>query len=305
MNDKNNALYAVTYKKTTEQYWIGISTDVNGLSPSDLAGNYTVNNQAYIFEADENSSYDVQVTVIDRHKQSARGTSAPTSFTLINFHSSGNALRFGGVAEKENTFQNNLAFHQVGNRYAFQPGAFGGAKGYTLIATITLLDLNVDAPILFQINRRGALCPMNVYVRFASSSTTTDPDLASITYEGDNFGAFLVKAAVSTWKLYVDNTTGWSNPCLQDWFTTDNQMARLSVGFHDEIITGTTPSKLGDTYYRATPVIKQSIIDSLLPVGIIIHLYSHADPNVMYPGTTWERIENSFLWAVDDKVPSD
>jgi hypothetical protein len=85
---------------------------------------------------------------------------------------------------------------------------------------------------------------------------------------------------------------------LQDWFTTDNQMARLSVEFSDEIIEGTTPSVLG-TYYRATPAALPSIIDCLLPVGMIIQLYSHADPNDMYPGTTWVRIENAFLWAVD------
>jgi microcystin-dependent protein len=31
----------------------------------------------------------------------------------------------------------------------------------------------------------------------------------------------------------------------------------------------------------------------------VLTLYSHADPNDMYPGTTWVRITNGFLWAVD------
>jgi len=298
MSSKNTAVYAVKYKKSSASSWTNLTTDANGLKPADLTGNYNVNNQAYVFAADGSSSYDVEVSVTDRHNTSARSTSASTAFTLINYHPDGNALRFGGVAEKENTFQNDLTFRQVGNSYSFQPDSFGGAKGYILLAVVTLNELNVNAPIVFQINRRGALCPMNVYVRFASSSATTDPDLASITYEGDNYGAFMVKAAASTWKLYVDNTTGWSNPCLQDWYTTDNQMARLSVEFPSEIVEGTTPSVLG-TYYRATPVIMPSIIDSILPVGMIIQLYSHANPNTMYPGTTWVRIENAFLWAVD------
>lgn len=298
MDGDNTAVYVVEYKKSSASGWTSLATDANGLKPSDLYGNFTVNNQAYVFEADGSSSYDVAVTAMDRHKSTTRSTSASTAFTLMNFHANGNAVRFGGVAEEENTLQNDLAFRQVGNRYSFQPDSFSGVKGYILLAVITLNELNVNAPIVFQINRRGALCPMNVYVRFASSSTTTDPALASITYEGDNLGAFLVKAAESTWKLYVDNITGWSNPCLQDWFTTDNQMARLSVEFSDEIIEGTTPSVLG-TYYRATPAALPSIIDCLLPVGMIIQLYSHADPNDMYPGTTWERIQNAFLWAVD------
>jgi hypothetical protein len=209
MDGENAAVYAVEYKKSSASGWTALTADANGLKPSDLTGNYTVNNQAYVFKADGSSSYDVSVTVIDRHKSDTRSTSASTAFTLMNFHANGNAVRFGGVAEEENTLQNDLAFRQVGNRYSFQPDSFSGVKGYILLAVITLNELNVNAPIVFQINRRGALCPMNVYVRFASSSTTTDPALASITYEGDNFGAFLVKVEESVWKLYVDNTTRW------------------------------------------------------------------------------------------------
>lgn len=290
MNSKNTAAYTLKYKKSADSAYTSVSLTA-------LKNKYAVSDHTYIFAADGSSSYDVDVTVADRHGTASRSTSASTAFTLINYHPEGNALRFGGVAEEENTFQNDLEFRQVGNHYSFQPEAFGGTKGYILLAVITLNTLNVNAPIVFQINRRGGLCPMNVYVRFASSSTTTDPDLASITYEGDNFGAFMVKAAESTWKLYVDNITGWSNPCLQDWFTTDNQMARLSVEFPSEIVEGTDPSVLG-TYYRATPAKMPSILDYVYPVGSIYLSYSHVSPATMFGGT-WVRIENAFLWAVD------
>lgn len=289
MNGKNTALYKLYYKKSTASaYGTPITLP--------LTNQYSVNFYSYIFAADGSSSYDVKVTVTDRHNTKDRSTSASTAFTLINWNAAGNGMRFGGVAEEENTFQNDLEFCQRGNSYAFQPGAFSGERGYTCLAQITLNELNVNAPIVFRINRRAALQPMNVYICFASSSSSTDPALDSITYEGDNYGAFLVKTAVSTWKLYVDNTGGWSNPCVQDWFTTDNQMARISVYFPNEQIVGTTPSVLG-TYYRATPVISRSILDAFYPVGYILLLYSHADPNTMYPGSTWVRIENQFLWA--------
>jgi hypothetical protein len=183
---------------------------------------------------------------------------------------------------------------QVGNTYAFQPEAFNGEAGYTLLAEISLRELNVNAPIVFVINRRGAVAPMRVNVRFASSSSTTDPGLGAITYEGDNYGAFLYKSAESTWRLYVDNTSGWSNPCLQSWYTTANQMARMSVTFPNEQV-----STLPSPYYRATPAVLKSILDCFMPVGFVLTLYSHADPNTMYPGSVWERITNAFLWAVD------
>ena len=285
MSSKNNALWYIKYKKSSASSYTQVSL-------SALANVYSVTDHSYIFAADSSSSYDVEVVATDRHSTATRSSSASTAFTLLNVHANGNGLRFGGVAEEENTFQNDLSLRQVGNSYAFQPDAFNGEKGYTVLAQITLNTLNVNAPIVFKINRRGAVCPMNVYVRFASSSTSTDPDLGSITYEGDNYGAFLVKTAVSTWKLYVDNSAGWSNPCLQEWFTTDNQMSRIAVTFpNEQVATLPTP------YYRATPVISQSILDAFYPVGYILLLYSHADPNSMYPGSTWERLENTLLWA--------
>lgn len=286
----NTAAYVLKYKKTSETTWATKTFP-------DLANTYTVTGQTFIFAADESSAYDVSLTVNDRHGSITKTTSASTAFSLMDFHASGTGLRFGGVAALENTLQNDLKLRQTANSYAFQPGGFSGEKGYTLLAVITLTTLNVNAPIVFEINRRGAICPMRVYVRFASSSTTTDPELGSITYEGDNFGAFMVKTSTSTWKLYVDNTGGWSNPCLQKWYTTDNQEARLSVTFQEEQIPGTEPSVLG-TYYRATPAKMQSIVDFIYPVGSIYLSYSHVSPGTLFGGT-WVRIENAFLWAVD------
>lgn len=293
MSGKNTAAYSLRYKESSATSY---TTAALGIP----ANTYTVTNRSYIFKADESSSYNVEVTATDRHSSAGRTTSASTAFSLMDLHPSGTGVRWGGVAELENTFQNDLELKQVGNSYAFQPESFSGAKGYTLLAVVKLNQLNVNAPIVFEINRRGALCPMRVFARFASSSETTDPALASFTYEGDNFGAFMVKAAASTWKLYVDNTSGWSNPCLQKWYTTSNQLSRISIDFPSEQVAGTDPSVLG-TYYRAIPVVPRSILDSFMPVGFILTLYSHADPNTMYPGTTWVRIENSFLWAIDGK----
>ena len=291
LNNKNTATYKLRYKKST-------ATSFTEVTISALKNTFTVTNHKYVFAADTGSSYDVEVVVTDNHSTATRATSASTAFTLMHWKADGTGMAIGKVSEKSNTFEVGLdaAFYgstmQAGNSFAFQPGAFSGEKGYTLLAVITLNTLNVNAPIVFKINRRGALCPMQVYVRFASSSTTTDPDLGSITYEGDNFGAFLVKAATSTWKLYVDNTTGWTNPCLQEWFTTDNQMARMSIDFPSEQV-----AELPTPYYRATPAKMQSILDFIYPVNSVYISYSHVNPGTLFGGT-WTRITNAFLWAV-------
>ena len=40
-----------------------------------------------------------------------------------------------------------------------------------------------------------------------------------------------------------------------------------------------------------------TIFDTILPVGSVVIRYDHISPSTLYPGTTWERITNSFLWA--------
>jgi hypothetical protein len=292
-SEKNSVTYKLQYKKST-------ATSYTTVSLSALLNNFSVSNYSPApFAADGNSSYDIIVTATDRYKFGTRNTTASTAFTLINFDDSGKAITFGGVSEETNTFRNNLEFRQVGNRYSYQTGAYSGSSGYALMAVITVTGYNVGAPITFVLNRRGAKCPMKVYVQLWNISGTNDPDLVSFTYEGDNFGAFLVKTATSTWKLYVDNSiTGGSYPCVQDWFTSDEQMPRLSVTFPNEYVAGTNPSVLG-TYHRATPIVSRSILDAFYPVGYILLLFSHANPNTMYPGTTWQRISGAFPWFTD------
>ena len=288
LNNKNSATYKLSYKKTTDESFTN-----KGLGT--LAGQYDVTDFSYIFAADSDSSYDVTVTVTDDLGPVTRSTSASTGFTFMDWNDDGKSIAFGKVSEESGKMEIALHTKQIGNSFSFQPSAFNGAKGYTLLAVITLTTSNVNAPIVFTINRRGALCPMQVYVRFASSSETTDPALDTITYEGDNYGAFLVKAAESTWRLYVDNTSGWSNPCLQSWYTTDNQMSRLSIVFPSEQV-----EELPTPYYRATPAKMQSLLDYIYPVGSIYFSYSHVSPSELFGGT-WVRIENAFLWAVDEK----
>lgn len=285
LNSKNDKTYTISYKLKSD-------TEYTALTSGSAYSTDTTIVSSQTFDSD--NSYDFALVVKDYFKSISHIADIPTAFTLMDFHASGTGISFGRVSSEENTFSNSLDFQQIGNTYAFQPSAFNGEKGYTLLAVITLTTLNVNAPIVFEINRRGALCPMRVYVRFASSSTSLDPDLGSITYEGDNFGAFLVKTATSTWSLFVDNTSGWSNPCLQTWYTTDNQKSRLTVSFpQEQIETLPTP------FYRATPVVMQSILDCFFSVGSILVRYDHADPNQMFPGTTWVRLTNTFLWGCD------
>lgn len=244
---------------------------------------------------DLEKSYEIQITVTDANNTPSFVISTISSMKFpIDILAEGAGLAFGTVADTADTVKNAFDLRQIGNKYCYQPSAFSGEKGYTLLASIVLTELNVNAPITFVITRRGSLCPMTVHARFASSSTTLDPDLASIVYEGDNFGVFMVKMAESTWNLYVDNTSGWSNPCLQDWYTSQSNATRFKISFPSEQL-----AELPGTYYRATPAKMQSLIDFIYPVGSVYISWSHVNPGTLFGGT-WVRIENAFLWGCDE-----
>lgn len=290
LNNKNGAAYKLRYKKTSEadSAWKTVSL-------TSYTNKYTVTGAEYVFAADSGSAYNVELIATDNFYTDTYSTTASTAFTLVHYNTKGDGLSFGEVDDESGTITNALALKQKGNRYAYQANSFSGDKGYTALAVISIKELNANAPITFVLNKRGMDCPMTCHIRFVSSSSTTDPALDSFVYEGDNYGAFLVKTSTSTWTLYVDNTGGWSNPCVLDWYTSKNNGTRIAVTFPDEQI-----ASLPDPFYRATPMVTQSILDCFMPVGYILLLYSHADPNTMYPGTTWVRIQNAFLWAVDD-----
>ena len=288
MSSKNTAVYKLRYKKST-----ATSYTEKTLS---LSNNYSVTDYKYILAADSSSSYDIGIVVQDRHNTITRSTSASTAFTLMNFHPSGTAIRFGGVAEETNTLQNDLVFVQRNNQYCFSSVGAASTDGYILMARITITETNSDTPLTFVFSQRKATAPMTVHVLFKSTADT-DPGLSSIVYEGDNYGAFLTKSAESVWDLYVKKVSNSDTVTLNSWQTSYRQMKRCTVEFVGSIVSAVPTGLLG--YYRATPLVSQSIIDCVMPVGFVLTLYSHADPNDMYPGTTWVRITNAFLWAVD------
>ena len=98
LNSKNTAAYTLRYKKTTE-------TSQTEVIFTELAGAYTVGDKAYIFAADSNSSYEVEIEAKDRHGTVTRTTNASTAFTLMNWGSDGTSMGIGKVAEKADTLQ--------------------------------------------------------------------------------------------------------------------------------------------------------------------------------------------------------
>lgn len=186
------------------------------------------------------------------------------------------------------------------NRYIYSTPGIAGSSGYIKMARLTHRKANADTPITFVFTRRLEASPMTVHVQFKSNSATTDPDLKTITYEGSNYGAFIVRVATSVWDLYVQKVSAYDTVTLHTWFSSGTVDDRLTVEFPGDLASALPSGLNNERCHQATPIVLKSILDCFMPVGFVLTLYSKANPNTMYPGTTWERIQNTFLWGCDE-----
>lgn len=93
LRDRNTAKYKLRYKKSVDANYTEVEF-------TDLANTYTISRAVYVFPADSDYAYEVEVTASDRHGTYTRVTSASTAFTLMNWHPGGRGMGFGMVAEE-------------------------------------------------------------------------------------------------------------------------------------------------------------------------------------------------------------
>lgn len=291
LNNLNSHMYTLHWKKSTETDWEGNIA----IMKMDWANQYEVVDWSHTFAADSDYAYDVEVRARDAFYTTAHRTSVSTGYTFMDWDDKGKSLAFGKVAEEERTFENALALRQIGNRYAFSTPGVASQAGIICMARIKIIAANADTPITFVFSRRQSESTMTVHVQFRNSTAETS-SVASVRYEGSNYGAYVAPGDDElTWDLYVSKGSAYDTVTLQDWYTSKSMQSRVEVTFPGGIVDAVpTP------FWRAGPLVAESILDCFMPVGYVLILYSHADPNELYPGSTWVRIENAFLWGCDE-----
>lgn len=290
LNGGNTAKAVLSYKRTTATAY----TQANSWTA--LSQNRTQVVTSATFSTDY--QYDVQLAVTDWFGTvTTYHAVLPSAAVILDIGADGKSLGVFKTAEVPGTMEVAGDQHvtgtqeRLGNKFTFSTPGIAGTVGYILMARIEITAANADTPITFVLSRRQEEGAMTVHVALRNS-TATASSLSSIRYEGCNYGAFLIKLNELTWDLYVQKGSNYDTITLQDWWTSHTMESRVRVTF-----PGTLVASLPDTYYRATPLIPENILDSLMPVGFVLTLYSHADPNTMYPGTTWVRLSGGFLWA--------
>lgn len=164
LNNKNSAEFVLRYKKTTAKSFTDLMSQT---------GVYSVQNREYIFAADSNDSYDVELEATDDYGSYIRSTSVSTAFTLMNWNKEGNGMGIGKVAEKENTLEIGLGTDFFGD-------VCGRAYG---LGTLPAIPENAD---------------VNDYLEYGCFAVRT----------GAIAGTLKNLPAVTAGRLFVSNATG-------------------------------------------------------------------------------------------------
>ena len=120
----------------------------------------------------------------------------------------------------------------------------GGSNttGYARIATITLTNNYVTAPIEFKVFRRNQRTAITLTVSFAYSSGY-DPNVSSLYYEGETshaINAFIYKSTASTWHLYLEKTEAFDSFTVVT--TVPDYMQVRSIVTYEHALLSSVPS---------------------------------------------------------------
>ena len=113
LSNKNTATYVVVHSKTSGLDYIERVLD-------DFTGMYTVTEGVYIFPADIDSTYVIQITAIDNFEEHSRTTGGGLTVILQSWLASGRGMCFGGIATIEDTVECQFKFYPSGG-YLYPP----------------------------------------------------------------------------------------------------------------------------------------------------------------------------------------
>lgn len=186
-------------------------------------------------------------------------------------------LEVGGKVRANSLYsKNGLAFD--GN---FEPCKVisGGGSGAAFIklCKITIKDVYINYPLEITYFQRGSSAATTLCIMFESSNDL-DPGVSTFRYEGECLAAYIVKAATSTWDIYIKKSQSWDWIGFQHW-------AFPSDGIHVTPI-GENATSVPNGWTQAVNFYMEKLRDRLFPVGAVYITYNNNNPG-NFLGGTW------------------
>lgn len=250
------------------------------------------------------SEYVISGTVTDQlGRSSATSIKVGTAFTILDVRPDGKGMAFGKYSTGADKFEvawpayfdndlevggkvranslyskNGLAFN--GN---FEPckviSGGGSDAAYIRLCRIIIKANYINYPLEITYFQRGSSAATTLCIMFESSNDL-DPGVYTFRYEGKCLAAYIVKAATSTWDIYIKKSQAWDWIGFQHW-------AFPSDGIHVTPI-GENATSVPSGFITAVDFYLENLRDKLFPVGAIYITYNNNNPG-NFLGGTWVR----------------
>lgn len=268
LSNRNTKSYKLEYKTQAGSTWTTLQTG------SVYSANTTFMSTSSILDVDQ--SYTIRLTIFDYFADVSASFDVSVAFVLLDYHNSGRGMAVGKVAESadlfdvamESRFRNNLTVDGgmavggmsrfKGGFYTANSGGTGGSGGHCRIARITITNEYANHPIKFTIGQRGRGVMTDLYLTFENSSGN-DPGVAMFYYIGEaSIGAYITKAATSTWDLYITKSESWDNIGIMEYSTNFNYMSsKIDVQWMYDQVSAVPGSYIGATNYMRQDILNQ------------------------------------------------
>lgn len=245
-------------KKTASSY-----TTVNTWSSQTASA---VSKTSDLFVADVDSAYDCQATITDAvgksstvtialstgraimdwFKDKVVGIFSTASETLRNALGNAATLLYSGA---ERTYLNGRVFvpkpgtssndgltegwRELNQGYIHYANGTHGSSGYVKVCRIVVGGTYMNTPIEIVYDQRNRYVTTTLFIKFVGGNTT-DPDLNILGYVGNWGNAHIVKAATSTWDLYIEKAEAYDYIGILDLKMSEYSSTRIKITWTNE-----------------------------------------------------------------------
>ena len=186
LGDKNTATYVVTHSKSS-------GLDYVEKVLNEFSGNYNIIDGVYIFPAELDSTYFVQLKVVDDFEEHTRMTGGGLTTTLMNWLASGHGMCFGGVATIEDAVECQFRFYPSGGliltRYPYSTMDSKDCNIYYIDNPLDVEGCPVYESCILEIYHTSA-DGRNGVQRLTTCALGTAPKVIARSFTGESWGAF-------------------------------------------------------------------------------------------------------------------
>jgi len=188
-------------------------------------------------ELDNTEAWDIKVIVTDRLGSTTYNLSIDRGIPIVYFDRLKRAVGINCFPSEDTIDLEANAIKLSEGFFSFEAVGVNGTAGYARVATIKITGNYSNAPIKFEIFRRGAKRSEVMFLCF-NNDNSDDPSINGLFTSGSAplFNAFANKTDTSTWDIYVQKAESWDSITV---ITTipDYMRSRVKISYADNLLS--------------------------------------------------------------------